>query len=132
MKALRQLTTRPAFAWTAIFTLALGIGASTAIYAVAWSVLFRPLPYPEADRLVRLRQIGDRGTTMAFSGPNIEDVTAASRSLGAVASHAGGMVAVRGGAEPVRVRHALVSAKFFDVETARYRAIAKQINLQPQ
>lgn len=115
MRALRQLASRPSFAITAIFTLALGIGASTAIYAVAYAVVLRPLPYPEADRLVRLRQIGSEGQSMAFSAPNIADLTAAARSFEAVATHGGGMVAVTGGIEPVRVRQSVVSAGFFDV-----------------
>lgn len=115
MTAIRHLTSRPAFAATAIFALALGIGASTAIYAVAYAVLLRPLPYPDGDRLVRLRQIGEGGRQMAFSAPNIEDVGAAAASYAAIATHAGGMVAVTGGAEPVRVREAVVSARFFDV-----------------
>jgi putative ABC transport system permease protein len=115
VRALRQLAARPAFAFTAIFTLALGIGASTAIYSVAYAVLLRPLPYPDADRLVRLRQVGERGREMAFSTPNIEDVADAARSLSGLATHTGAPVAVTGGVEPVRVRQAMVSAAFFDV-----------------
>ena len=115
MRALRQLAARPAFAFTAIFTLALGIGASTAIYSVAYAVLLRPLPYPAADRLVRLRQVDDKGRQMAFSAPNIEDLASAAQGLVGVATHAGAPVAVTGGAEPVRVRQALVSSAFFDV-----------------
>jgi predicted permease len=50
----RSLARRPGFAFAAITTLALGIGASTAVFSVAYGVSLRPLPYPEADRLVRL------------------------------------------------------------------------------
>jgi putative ABC transport system permease protein len=52
--AFRSLRHRPGFAAAAIATLALGIGASTAIFSVAYGVSFRPLPYPEPDRLVRI------------------------------------------------------------------------------
>jgi putative ABC transport system permease protein len=51
----RLLLRRPAFAWVALVTLALGIGAPTAIFSVVHAVLLRPLPYPDADRIVRFR-----------------------------------------------------------------------------
>jgi len=51
----RQLYRRPAFACAAILTFALGIGATTAIFSVVYSVLIKPLPYPNADELVRIR-----------------------------------------------------------------------------
>jgi putative ABC transport system permease protein len=51
---LRTLRKNPAFALTAIFTIALGLGASAAIFSVVSAVLLRPLPYPDADRLVHV------------------------------------------------------------------------------
>ena len=59
--ALRSLRRRPGFASAAVLTLALGIGATTAIFSVVYSVLIKPLPYPNADELVRLRHVGARG-----------------------------------------------------------------------
>jgi putative ABC transport system permease protein len=53
--ALRGLSQRPAFTFAALLTLALGIGATTAIFSVVYSVLVKPLPYPNADELVRIR-----------------------------------------------------------------------------
>ncbi|HEU4618668.1 MAG TPA: ABC transporter permease [Gammaproteobacteria bacterium] len=53
--ALRGLARRPAFTFAAVLTLALGIGATTAIFSVVYSVLIKPLPYPDADQLVRIR-----------------------------------------------------------------------------
>jgi putative ABC transport system permease protein len=53
--ALRSLSRRPAFTAAAVLTLALGIGATTAIFSVVYSVLIKPLPYPNADELVRIR-----------------------------------------------------------------------------
>jgi hypothetical protein len=52
--ALRQLVRQPAFAGIVLVTLALGIGATTAIFSVVEAVLLRPLPYPDADRIVRI------------------------------------------------------------------------------
>src|SRR5687768_16619364 len=54
--ALRSLLRRPAFTAIAVITLALGIGANTAIFSVVQGVLLQPLPYPESERLVSLRQ----------------------------------------------------------------------------
>ncbi len=53
--ALRGLSRRPTFTFAAVLTLALGIGATTAIFSVVYSVLIKPLPYPNADELVRIR-----------------------------------------------------------------------------
>src|SRR5262245_35042336 len=53
--ALRGLSLRPTFTFAAVLTLALGIGATTAIFSVVYSVLIKPLPYPNAAELVRIR-----------------------------------------------------------------------------
>jgi predicted permease len=72
--ALRGLARRPAFTFAAVLTLALGVGATTAIFSVVYSVLIKPLPYPNADELVRIRhraagQFGgaDFDSTMYFT-----------------------------------------------------------------
>ena len=64
--ALRGLARRPAFTFTAVLTLAVGIGATTAIFSVVYSVLIKPLPYPNADELVSIRP--------AAPGLNTEDL----------------------------------------------------------
>lgn len=68
--ALSGLSRRPAFTLVTVLTLAIGIGATTAIFSVVYSVLIRPLPYPNADELVRIR----------FSAPgiNLDDLQASS------------------------------------------------------
>jgi predicted permease len=68
--ALRGLPRRPAFTLAAVLTLAVGIGATTAIFSVVYSVLIKPLPYPNADELVRIRY--------SAPGINLPDLQASS------------------------------------------------------
>jgi hypothetical protein len=65
--ALRGLSRRPAFTFAVVVTLALGIGATTAIFSVVYSVLIKPLPYPNSDDLVRIRHTSARGDWTATS-----------------------------------------------------------------
>jgi putative ABC transport system permease protein len=98
-----------------VFTLALGIGACTAIFSVVDGVLLRPLPYPEAERIVQLREINSKGTQIAFAEANFRDVRARTRTLEAVAQYNGELATVTGGSEPVRALTYAVSADFFRV-----------------
>src|ERR1051325_1110959 len=112
---IRSLWSRPSFAAMAILTLALGIGACTAIFSVVDGVLLRPLPYPNAERIVQLREINSKGTQIAFAEPNFRDVRARARTLEAVAQYNGELATVTGGSEPVRALTYVVSADFFRV-----------------
>src|SRR5213080_3297672 len=72
--AVRSLLKRPGFAFVAILTLALGIGASTAIFSVLDAVLLRPLPYPNQERIVELSELNESGRAMPFTEPNFNDL----------------------------------------------------------
>jgi len=85
--ALRMLRKSPGLATAAILTLALGIGANTAIFTVFYGVLLRPLPFPKPEQMVQLHEVNDRGGQPNFSDPNFEDVQAKNHSLQAIAEY---------------------------------------------
>ena len=111
----RSLLKRRGFTSIAVLTLALGIGACTAIFSVVDGVLLQPLPYPKAERIVQLREINAAGRPISFAEPNFLDVRDRSRTLGAVAQYGGDLTTVTGGSEPVRALTVLVSGDFFRV-----------------
>jgi predicted permease len=125
--AARGLRRAPMFALVAITTLGLGIASSTAFFSVLQGVLLRELPYPRAERIVRLFQINTDGTPTGqprrvgnASEPNVMDWRAGTRSFAAIAmmSSASG-VPVSGGREPVIAGWAQVSKEFVDVMGVR-------------
>ena len=113
--ALRLFVKTPSFSVSAILTLALGIGATTAIFSVVYGVLLRPLPYPQPDRIVHVWEQGDTGNRMNFADPNFEDIRSQNKSLLAVAEYNSGVATVAGSIEPARLNASSVSKDFFDV-----------------
>ncbi len=113
--AVRTLLKRPAFTLVAVLTLALGIGANTAIFSVVNGVLLRPLPYPEPDRIVRLWEQSPAGNPLAVSHPNFLDWRQRATSFEAIAEYAGDTETVLGGSEPVFAQAYSVSDGFFRV-----------------
>jgi predicted permease len=99
----------------AVLTLAVGIGASTAIFSVVYGVLLRPLPFPEPDRIVQVWQVFEGGRRGQISDPNFFDLRDRNQSFAAFAEFTSWVTSVVGGDEPVRVRTAIVSREFFDV-----------------
>ena len=111
----RMLLKQRQFTAAAIITLALGIGATTAIFSVVDAVLLRPLPFPEAERLVYLREVNASGVEKAVAEPNFEDIEAQSRSFTALGYAGGGNLVVTGGSEAVRTRVSYASRRIFEV-----------------
>jgi putative ABC transport system permease protein len=113
--AVRTLLKRPGFLFIAISTLALGIGATTAMFTVVNSVLLRPLQFPEPERLVLLEGINPRqGINQSnMSVPDIVDWQQQSQSFEQIAGYYTGGVFLAIGDENERVRASGVSAEFF-------------------
>lgn len=112
---LRLLGKNPGFAATAVFTLALGVGATTAIFSVVYGVLLRPLPYRHAEQIVRLWEQDETGGRMNFADPNFEDLREQNHSLQGMAEYGGGLETVSGASEPSRTMTSYVSRDFFQV-----------------
>jgi putative ABC transport system permease protein len=111
--ALRTLAKNPGFTAVAIITLAVGIGANTAIFSVIDGVLLRPLPFPQPDRIVRLWQTDDKGTLANISDANFADLAQQNHTLQTMVEYAAYPSSVSGGSEPTRVTAAVVSKDFF-------------------
>jgi putative ABC transport system permease protein len=112
----RSLRRSPGFTLAAAATLALGIGATTALFSVVNGVLLKPLPYGAPDRIAMLWQVGDKGEKGAVSEPNYLDWRQQTRSFSAMAEIGfQGRVTVLGGSEPARATATAVSADFLRV-----------------
>ncbi len=112
---MRMLRRNPGFTAVAVLNLALGIGATTAIFSVVYAVLLRPLPYSKPDQIIEIREVSDRGNRMQFADPNFEDLRAQNRTLAGMAEYAWWLASVSGGAEPTRTPVAYVSHDFFPI-----------------
>lgn len=110
---LRQLLRNPGFALVGVLMLALGVGASTALFSVVNGVLLRDLPYPEPGRLVAVYHLDEKREEGNFSHPNFVDVRERSRSFTALAEYASSFLPVMVGEDAVRVPVSRVSDDFF-------------------
>jgi len=113
----RALRRQPVFAGTVVLTLALAIGANTALFSVVEGVLLRPLPWDEPDRLVRIYEV-DRsqdGRRDFASLPDYHDWLESASSLASAAAWWTPAMTLTGGGEPERVQGALTTASLFEV-----------------
>lgn len=113
----RQLRRHPGFAAAAILTLALGIGATTAIFSVANAALLKPLPFPEPERLVRIWETSPNVGAFSASEANYLDFRARSQTLAEMAafSELKHSVTLTGRGVPERLDSAAVTSSFFRV-----------------
>jgi predicted permease len=124
-----MLRKSPGFTTVALLSLALGIGASTAIFSVVDAVLLRALPYPNPQKIVRVWEQAPDGHGMHLADPNFEDFRTQNKTFAHLAEYAELLRSVSGGSEPVRVQIAEVTSGFFEalgVAPYRGRAFAPQ------
>jgi putative ABC transport system permease protein len=114
---LRVLAKSPGFTCVVVLTLALGIGANTAIFSVVSAVLLRPLPFPQPDRIVSIHEVDMRSgeTGRPLSYPDFADLRAQSHSLEALAAYDESSSTLTGLGDPVHLSVGIVSADVFRV-----------------
>src|SRR5438876_5876330 len=112
---LRMLIKKPTFTIVAVLTLALGVGANTAIFSIVNAVLLRPLPYPDPDRLVRIffNEPGVGLRDVRFSQPELDDLQTRSGVFEAVSPILQGNENLTGGKQPERVSGVVSGFSYF-------------------
>ncbi len=98
-----------------VFTLALAIGAATAIFSVVYGVLLRPLPYSGSDRIMAISEVNSHGRLSRLADPNFNDFRDQSHSFQSMAKYADDILSVSGAAQPTRTTVAAVTPEFLTV-----------------
>ena len=111
--ALRQLLKNPGFTAVAVLTLALGIGANTAIFSVVNAVLLKPLPYPEPGQLVQLRANRSGSPSSDIGSTTFVEAKAQSQSLARIAAYTDGEMTLTGAGAAERIVAGAVTVDFF-------------------
>ena len=113
--ALRGMRRTPGFSAAVVSTLALGIGANSAVFSAIDAVLLRPLPYPDADRLVELTQVHERSGETRVAPVRLQDWIRLTTTFEGIAGYMLGQVVDTSGELPEQMQNAAVTAGFFDV-----------------
>jgi len=117
---IRMLRRAPGFALVAILTLALGIGANTAIFSLVNGVLLRPLPFADSGRLVNVWTATSDEPRGNHSSADFIDIQRENQSLEAIAGYRASVFAVTGtNAEPIQLEGTYATLDFFDVMETR-------------
>src|SRR5881409_149922 len=117
--AVRTLAKSPGFTGVVVLTLALGIGANTAIFSAVNTVLLKPLPYPGSDRLVQIMSTGFRGVRFGVSFPDLRDLRALSRDFTGVAAVVSRRYNLTGAGDAREVQVAAATADLCDALQVR-------------
>ena len=113
--AFRMLRKSRGFTAVAVLTLALAIGATTAIFSVVYGVLLQPLPYTDSNRIMSVFEVNSGGTWSRVADPNFDDFRDQSRSFQSIAKYHADIASVSGASEPTRTTVAAVSPGFLKV-----------------
>jgi putative ABC transport system permease protein len=113
--ATRVLGKNPGVTAIMVFTLALAIGATTAIFSVVYGVLLRPLPYSGANRIMAISEVNSHGQLSRLADPNFDDFRDQSHSFQSIAKYTSETISVSGGSTPTRTPVAAVTSQFLTV-----------------
>jgi predicted permease len=113
--ALRTLARTPGFTAAVVLTLALGIGANSAVFSAINAVLLQPLPFPDGDRLMKLTQKQERSAENNIAPVRLEDWSRLNSTFEAITGHFMENVSETSGDLPERVRRAWVAPRFLEV-----------------
>jgi predicted permease len=112
---LRQLRKNPGATTVMVFTLALAIGAATAIFSVVYGVLLRPLPYSDSNRIMAIFEVTSKGRPSRLADPNFDDFRDQNRTFQAIAKYNDNIVSVSGSSQPTRTTVAGVTPDILKV-----------------
>jgi putative ABC transport system permease protein len=113
--AFRILRRSAGFTSVSVLTLALAIGATTAIFSVVYGVLLRPLPYSDPDRIMAIFEVSTRGTWSRLADPNFDDFRDQNHTFQSIAKYSNYVVSISGGSQPTRTMMASVTPQFLKI-----------------
>jgi putative ABC transport system permease protein len=113
--ALRVLARSPGFTLTVVLTLALGIGANTAVFSAIDAILLRPLPYPDSDRLVRITEVHERGGEMLAGVTRVQDWHRLNSTFEAISAYYTADGSDTTQEVPERTQYGVVAPHFFEL-----------------
>jgi len=113
--AIRSLRRAPGFAAVVVLTLGFGIGAAVVIFGIARTVVLRPLPFPEPDRLVRIRESNPEGDPYSMSAANFLDLSERARTLREPVAFSADQLPMLGDGDPQQLPALSVTRGFFDL-----------------
>jgi predicted permease len=113
--AARGFAKNPGVTAIMVFTLALAIGAATAIFSVVYGVLLRPLPYAGADRIMAISEVNSQGRPSRLADPNFNDFRDQSHSFQSIAKYSAYPISISGASQPTRTTAASVTPEFLTI-----------------